>query len=108
MSDHRYFKNPEGNVRRVKTGFNWLAFLFGALWAFANRAWLLGIFLLVPTLAFSFAEDPVYGRFRGAAGPLIMMALYTILMYVCGKNGNAWLASSLKSKGYREVRGDAV
>ena len=36
------------------------------------------------------------------------IALYAVLMYVYGKNGNAWLERSLRSRGYREVRGEAA
>lgn len=108
MSHLTYFKHRNGDVRRVKSGFNWFALLFGTLWAFANRAWVLGLALFVPTLALTFVGDFVHDHVRGAPGPLIMIALYTVLMYVYGRNGNAWLERSLRSRGYREVRGEAV
>lgn len=108
MSEFTYLQSKNGTRRRVKSGFNWYACIFGALWAFANRAWLLGLLLLLPALVLKVIEQFVYSYVEGAAGSAFVLGLYLAVMYVCGRNGNAWLARSLQWQGYREVGREAV
>jgi hypothetical protein len=102
----RYFQSPEGWVRRVPAGFSWLAFFFGATWAFANRAWLLGVVVSLVTAPLDLLH------YAGNALPpslaLAWLVGALVSMFLLGRYGHAWLAWSLKRQGYAEIQIDAV
>jgi hypothetical protein len=102
----RYFQSPVGWVRRVPTGFSWVGFFFGASWAFANRAWLLGIILSVVATPFELLH------YAGAAMhplvALLWLAGNLACMVLVGRYGHRWLAWSLARQGYAEVDNAAV
>jgi hypothetical protein len=93
MKARRIFHAPSGWVRIVPSGFSWVALVFGPLWAFANRAWLLGILLIAASIPLKFLE--VLG---GRAGVLVSLAFGIVV----GHYGCRWLAWSLNKQGYRE------
>jgi hypothetical protein len=102
----RYFQSPQGWVHRVPVGFNWLAFFFGATWAFANRAWMLGILISLLTAPLDIIQ---YGG--GQVPPLLALVwLVTVLasMFVLGRYGHILLAWSLKRQGYAKIENEAV
>jgi hypothetical protein len=87
-------------------GFSWLAFFFGSTWAFANRAWLLGILLSIVTAPLDIIH---YG---GASVPPVLALLWLLAvlasMVVLGRYGHVLLAWSLKRQGYAEIKNEAV
>jgi hypothetical protein len=89
--------------QRIKNGFSWPACLFGPLWAFVKRAWLLGFLLLIPVILLRIVEEVVYRSGTGTAGALFVLMFYLVYMYNVGRRGNAWLTSALRRKGYTEV-----
>src|SRR6476661_1325222 len=97
----RYFQAKDGWIRAVPPGFSWLALLLGPTWAFANRAWLLGIFLVVGS-----ASIQLFGRLATARWPVAGLgaALAVFLwMYAIGRYGRVLLAWSFVRQGYGEV-----
>jgi len=102
----RYFRSREGWIRRVPATFSWTAFFLGPTWAFANRAWLLGIVGVAAELPVEFLSR--LGREK-SPGLFIAAALTPwAFMFVSGRYGNRWLAWSLRRQGYMEIQQDAV
>ena len=89
----RIFHAPTGWIRVVPAGFSWIAFFFGPLWAFANRAWILGILLFAAAIPIKLVEVVV-----GPAGALASLAF----AIAAGRYGGRWLAWSLRKQGYLE------
>lgn len=97
----RYFQAKDGWIRAVTPGFSWVALLLGPTWAFANRAWLLGILLVVGSTSIQFV-----GRVATARWPVVGLAAALAVflwMYAIGRYGRVLLAWSLARQGYGEV-----
>jgi hypothetical protein len=95
------YVNPKEGAVRVSNGFSWLAFLFGSLWFAAKRMWLPYFVVMLPIdTALWFLTG--YAEGQGNA-LLALLGLIGVLVYaiVRGKYANRWLASSLRSKGYK-------
>ena len=101
MSTDRYFTSANGWVRRVPAGFSWMAFFFGATWAFANRAWRLGLLFFVAELPVELLSQ--VGRARGIGLALMAGAVSLAYMFALGRYGHRWLAWSLRRQGYEEL-----
>ena len=99
---------PNGTIVEVKQGFSWPAFIFGPMWAFARRAWLLGLALCGVILVLRVAEEVLYAYWRSAWSALTVIVIYLCVMALFGSNGNFWLKRTLKARGYKEVSNDAV
>lgn len=91
-------KGAPGEIALVKEGFSWPAFLFGPLWAFANRMWVSGIVLLA-----AYAALPAYPAFW-PAGAFAQPLAIAVLMLVLGLHGNDLRQRALEAAGY-EVTG---
>ena len=100
---YRILINDSSDLRAVKVGFSWPAFILNLIWLVANGLWLgaLLIFVLIVggLLLFGSAvqSSPV------AASAVFVAAEIALLLYL-GFRGNDWLASHLESRGYTQVR----
>jgi hypothetical protein len=101
-----YFKSSDGWIRRVPASFSWGAFFFGATWAFANRAWLLGLLCTAAELPVELLSH--VGRVRGHWLAAVAFLASVSVMYVLGRYGHVWLAWSLRRQGYEELQGHAI
>jgi hypothetical protein len=106
MMIDRYFQAKDGTIRRVHPRFHWLAFWFGSLWAFANRAWLLGLIMFLAELPISIGADHALPQSPSIA--VICFISYIAFEFVAGRFGQAWLAWSFKHQGYKELARDAT
>jgi len=79
-----------GRIDVVKKGFSWTAFFFGALWAFLNDLYGIGVVLLAITFG---------AQLLGGIAGLI----YMILPIAVGYLGNDWKRSALLNKGYKYI-----
>ena len=76
----RHGLDPDRDVRLVKEGFNWPAFLFSFLWALWHRMWwtALGLFVIITGAGLTvevLLPDPM-------AGTAVMLALYAVVGFV--------------------------
>jgi hypothetical protein len=104
MSNTRLFQARNDQIRSVKVGFNWFAFVLGALWAFGNRGWILGIALVAASVGLLLIEVVLRNYVGGAMADIVALVLYVGSMFACGRWGNAWLARTLQLQGYREIK----
>ncbi len=102
MPSFRILTNDSGDMRAVKTGFSWPAFMLNLIWLIANGLWI-GAFLffvLISGWMLLFAaevqESPV------AASAMAVAAAIALLLFL-GFRGNDWLASHLDSREYTHV-----
>lgn len=100
----KYF-HPRHGIAVVKQGYCWPAFLFGATWALARRAY--RPFGLMTLLDVGFWFVTGYAEAQGSL-VLSLSGLLGILAYawVRGRYGNRWLAADLVRRGYA-LRGAA-
>ena len=102
MSKYRQWNAPSGLTESVKLGWSWPAFLFGGLWAIAKRMTLLGICMLLVSLAIGCAivatqiEDEDF----------FLLAASLLLGLFFGANGNSWRERHLRKRGF--VPGDTT
>ncbi len=82
------------DVRFVREGFNFFAFLFTMLWAFYYRLWLPGLILLAWQIAFMWLEK---GQ---ALHPISIALLHFAIQLVAGFCAQDWLRAKLKRQGY--------
>ncbi|MAN80941.1 MAG: hypothetical protein CMM77_07035 [Rhodospirillaceae bacterium] len=93
----RHGLDPDKDVRVVKEGFSWPAFLFTFLWALWHRMWwtALGLFVIVTVAGIAveaLLPHPV-------AGTAAMLALYVAIGFV----GNDLLRRHLAALGFAET-----
>ena len=93
----RHGLDPDKDVRLVKEGFNWGAFLFSFLWALWHRMWwtAFGLFVIITgagLAAETLLPDPVA---RGA----VMLALYAAVGFVA----NDLMRRHLAARGFAEA-----
>ncbi|MEQ8505444.1 MAG: DUF2628 domain-containing protein [Rhodospirillales bacterium] len=92
----RHGLDPEQDVRLIKEGFSWPAFLFTFLWALWHRMWWLALGLFVITTAAGMGvefllPDPV-------AGGAVLLALYVAI----GMLGNDLMRRHLAASGFAD------
>ena len=94
-----YFHPARGMVR-VKTGFSWPAFFFGALWAVAKGLWLVAIAMLAVDATLWFCSGYAAARHNDglAALGLVLQIAYWVFR---GWHANAWWRARLVKRGYR-------
>jgi len=85
--------HPYEEARFIEEGFNWKAFIFGAIWALYNRLWLPACIVL--------AGDAIIVAL--AATGLSGISLFSVQlawhMFV-GYRGNDWVRDKLKKQGF--------
>lgn len=99
MKRYQIFKHPSGDIAAIPDGWNWMAFLFGALWALFHSMWSLGFGVIAGTLAFNLVATWLIGP-----GAIIFVLLVSIaICSIFGQSGNEWLAKKLHAAGYELV-----
>ena len=96
MKQFDILTNPQGDIKAVKKGWNWIAALFGMFWAFFNKLWFIGIMILLISLLASILT-PLLGE---GVDDLISFVIGLLIFFFCGGNGNEWLEKDLKKRGY--------
>lgn len=92
----RHALDPDKDIRLVKEGFSWPAFLFSFLWALWNRLWwtALGLFVVVSGVGLA-----VEYAFPGSpAGTAVLLALYLAVGWL----GNDLIRRDLAAKGFED------
>lgn len=92
----RHGLDPEKDVRLIKEGFSWPAFLFTFLWALWHRMWWVALGLFVITSGVSMASDVLLSD--PLAGSAVLLALYVAIGFV----GNDLLRRNLTARGFAE------
>ena len=94
------YLDPGRDYVRVKTGFSWPAFFFGALWASSKKLWgVLCLMLLVEIVLY--AVSAAAQAQRSIPLSLLQLALQLAYLLVRGFFGNAWRRASLLRRGYQ-------
>jgi hypothetical protein len=81
----------------VKEGFSWPAFLFGPLWALANRMWLVAVALVVGLFALGLVLDAL------GVADVVETVISIAIAVLIGAHGNDWRRRALNRRGYREA-----
>ena len=81
----------------VKEGFNWLAFMFSALWAIYNRMWLFTLVILVTNVFIGWAVIKFGGDMTSLMTALIGVAA------LIGWTSNDLRGYALVKRGYKAV-----
>ncbi len=97
MKNFQIYKHPFYGFECVKIGFSWPALFFGPIWIFISRLW--AVFFIWITL---------YGLILYVSGmphanlsvPLVLIAISIALLITPAFQGNDWLMSSLRKRGY--------
>ncbi len=100
MPTYDVYAHQDLGYQAVKRGFSWPAFVFGMLWAFYKRLWLVGaVYLLIALLLSMSIQD---------AGESGLDVLYNLISFgislFVGAAGNGWWRDSLGEQGYRHIR----
>ena len=93
------YASPD-RVVQVKSGFNWAAFLLGAMWAAAKGMWWPYFFLLLLAEVGIWAVAAAAEASGNAALAFFMLAVMVGFPVYRGFKGNAWLAQSLLRRGF--------
>jgi Protein of unknown function (DUF2628) len=99
-----FFIHDTNGAAKVKLGFSWPAFFFGALWAAVKRMWV-PHFLVLSVLDITLWLLTGFAEANGSGG-LALLGLVSTIGYavVRGKFGNRWLTSSLLRKGFKPTQ----
>ena len=93
----RHGLDPEKDVRLVKEGFSWPAFLFTFLWALWHRMWWTALGLFVISWGAALAVETLLPDH--VAGPAVLLALYVAIGYL----GNDLERRHLAASGFAEA-----
>ena len=91
-------------IAKVKLGFSWPAFFFGALWAAAKRMWFPEFPLLLLAEASLWLVTGAAAATENGGVTVLGLAANVAFAVICGRHGNRWLASSLLRRGYAVQR----
>lgn len=94
MKQFKVFKHPIGEIQAVKVGWCWPAFCFGCFWAMFAKMWVLGVGLLIVSIALQIASQ------SGSSISLIFNIASIIISVILGLNGNQWRENNLISRGF--------
>lgn len=93
MSGRVYLQHPtRDDSVGVPVGFSWMACLFGPVWAFSKRLWLIGAVMILVAIPVTILSD--------ALPPLgILIGIGIAALY--GTKANEWHKNALLRKGYK-------
>jgi hypothetical protein len=91
------FSYRNGDPILIKEGFSWPAFLFGPLWALADRLWLVTVALVVVLLALGTVLETL--GFDSTIQSIVSLAVAILI----GAHGNDWRRRTLARRGFREA-----
>ena len=103
------YKGPNNELAIIPSKFNWMAFFFTWMWAFAKRLWGLGILILLITFMTMsltgnlelYFEKGVVSQVDMYAAYMACSIIFLCLSILCGSIGNIMVEKKLKSKGYK-------
>jgi Sel1 repeat len=93
MKKWNIYQKNSGEIKAVKEGFNWWAFLFPGLWAFSKGLNWAGAIGLSSGITAYQTTNPV------AASIFIFVP-----MFIYGFLGNGWVAAKLEKQGYTHLK----
>lgn len=88
---------PDRDLRLIREGFCWAAFLVAPLWALWHRLWRVLFLVLLSGIVLDMAVD-----FAGA-DPTSAAAAALAYSAIIGFGGNDWRRGALARRGYREM-----
>jgi hypothetical protein len=94
------FLDPGRDYVRVKVGFSWPAFFFGAMWASAKKLWG-ALFLMLLVEIGLYALGAAAQAQRSMSLALVQLAIQLAYALARGFFGNAWWRASLRRRGYQ-------
>jgi hypothetical protein len=86
--------HPVENAIFVREGFNFIAFLFGFIWALYNRMWWELAFILIVITLFGAAEEQ---RWLSISSLAILQFMFNLFV---GFQANDWHRAALSRRGY--------
>jgi hypothetical protein len=104
MKTYKIFVNPQGGSEAVKQGWSWPGFFFNFIWALIKRMWVLGVVLMILSIALGFAEGTVevsYGKEAASGISVFTSILNLVIAVVFGVKGNKWREKNLIFRGYK-------
>jgi hypothetical protein len=104
MKTYRIYVNPQGSSEAVKQGWSWPGFFFNFIWALIKRMWVLGVVLMILSIALGFAEGTVEvssGKQAASVISAFTSILNLVIAVVFGVKGNKWREKNLISRGYK-------
>ena len=104
MKTYKIFVSPQGNSEALKQGWSWPGFFFNFIWALIKRMWVLGVVLMVLSIALGFIEGTVEvssGKEVASGISVITSILNLVIAVVFGVKGNKWREKKLISCGYK-------
>jgi len=104
MKTYKIFVNPQGTSEAVKQGWSWPGFFFNFIWALVKKMWVLGVVLMILSIALGFVEGTVEGSSgkETASGiSAFTSILNLVIAVVFGVKGNKWREKNLISRGYK-------
>jgi hypothetical protein len=108
MTRYVSLQSPDGEVVEIKIGFSWPAFFFGPIWGIFARVWRQLPTMLVAWLGLVLFDDLVVQPSGNLVLIMLMGPLYIGYMYICGKNGNRWVAQNLEKQGFNQIHRSAT
>jgi hypothetical protein len=104
MKTYKIFVSPQGSSEAVKQGWSWPGFFFNFIWALIKRMWVLGVVLMILSIALGFAEGTVevsYGKEAASGISVFTSILNLVIAVVFGVKGNKWREKNLIFRGYK-------
>jgi hypothetical protein len=89
--------NRDSDPVLIREGFNWAAFLFGPLWALADRLWIATFGMAVSVILVSALMDVL------DLGLIVQAILSLVVAILFGAHGNDWHRRGLARRGFRET-----
>lgn len=100
MKYFEIFKHPSGDIKAIlPEGWNWMAFLFGPVWALCHAMWAIGLLVVFGNLALAVVLTEALPQ--GAEAVMNIVMISTALAF--GGYGNAWRAGNLRTRDYAFV-----
>ena len=99
MPRYRILTSDSSDLRAVKVGFSWPAFLLNLIRLVANGLWLGALLISVLFVGGFLLSSSAVQSSPVAASAGFVSAVIALLVYL-GIRGNDWLASHLESRGY--------
>lgn len=104
MKTYKIFVNPQGSSEAVKQGWSWPGFFFNFIWALIKRMWVIGVVLIILSIALGFVEGTVEvssGKEVASVINVFVSILNLVIAVVFGVKGNQWREKNLITRGYK-------
>jgi len=88
----------------VKQGWSWPGFFFNFIWALIKRMWVIGVVLIILSIALGFVEGTVEvssGKEVASVINAFVSILNLVIAVIFGVKGNQWREKNLITRGYK-------